>query len=488
MSGGPAIKRCPGCAAQAARNAALRQEIARLHAEVTRLQAQVKALQAQLSQTSANSHKPPSSDPPTRAGVKVRELSTRQRGGQPGHQGTTRQLQPVTEVDELHGCQPTHCAGCGNPLRGRDSSPLRHQVIEVPPLKPTVTEYQLHALRCGYCGVMTRAPLPEGVSERAFGPRLQALVAVLSGAHRLSKRNIQQLLADCFGVELALGSISALESATSEALQEPVAEARRFVQQQPVAHVDETGWREANRRAWLWTAVTQTATVFLIRLSRGSQVAKELVGEAFAGILVSDRWSGYRWVPIRRHQLCWAHLIRDFRQMAEAGGSAAALGEALGMCARRLFHWWHRVRDGTLQRSSFCVYTAQLRLEVRALLREGASCEDAKSAALCRSLLQHEPALWTFIYKEGVELTNNGAERTLRPAVLWRKGSFGTQSRAGSDFVERMLTVVASLRQQQRHVLQYVTTTCQAALHHQLPPSLVPVSQSAPPVHLRKAA
>jgi transposase len=262
----------------------------------------------------------------------------------------------------------------------------------------------------------------------------------------------------------------------------------RFVQQQPVAHVDETGWREANQRAWLWTAVTQAVTVFLIRRSRGSQVAKELVGEAFAGTLVSDRWSGYRWGPIKKHQLCWAHLIRDLRQIAEAGGSAAAIGEALGMCARQLFHWWHRVRDGTLQRSSFYVYVRRLRLEVRASLREGAPCEDAKSAALCRSLLQYEPALWTFVHKTGVEPTNNASERALRPVVLWRKSSFGTQSRAGSDFVERVLTVVATLRQQQRHVVQYVTTACQAALHHQPPPSLLPATESALRVNLRKAA
>src|SRR5262249_48422194 len=209
---------------------------------------------------------------------------------------------------------------------------------------------------------------------------------------------------------------------------------------------------------------------------------------AFAGTLVSDRWSGYRWIPIQYRQLCWAHLIRDLRQMAETGGSAGAIGEALGMCARQLFHWWHRVRDGTLQRSSFCVYARQLRLEVRALLREGALCEDSKGAALCRSLLQHEPALWNFIHNESVQLTNNPAERALRPVVLWRKGSFGTQSRAGSEFVERLLTVVATLRQQQRHVLTYVTAACQAALYNQPPPSLLLVSGSAPSVNLRKAA
>jgi transposase len=488
MREGQTVHGCSGCAAQALLNAALCQEIVRLHAAVVHLQAQLKTLQAQLHQTSATSHKPPSSDPPSRARVRVRELSSRKRGGQPGHPGTTRRLVPVAAVNELHLCQPTHCADCGSPLRGSDPSPLRHQVTELPPLQPTVTEYQLRALRCRQCGAVTRAPLPEGVPERTFGPRLQALVTVLSGAYRLSKRNIQQLLADCCGVELALGSISALECATSVALQEPVAEARRFVQQQVVVQVDETGWREANQRAWLWTAVTGMVTVFLVRLSRGSQVAKELVSEAFTGILVSDRWSGYRWVPLTGRQLCWAHLIRDFRQMAEAGGSTAALGEALELCARQLFHWWHRVRDGTLKRSSFRLYAAQLRLEVRALLREGAVCEDPKGAALCRSLLRHEPALWTFVHTEGVEPTNNASERALRPVVLWRKGSFGTQSRAGSEFAECLLTVVATLRQQRRNVLDYVTTACEAALHQRPVPSLLPPTETIPGKGLSKVA
>jgi transposase len=174
--------------------------------------------------------------------------------------------------------------------------------------------------------------------------------------------------------------------------------------------------------------------------------------------------------------------------MAEAEGAAAAIGEALGMCARQLFHWWHRVRDGTLQRSSFCVYAAQLRMEIRALLYEGAFCNEPKGAALCRSLLQQEPALWTFVYQEGVEPTNNASERALRPVVLWRKSSFGTQSRAGSEFAERLLTVVATLRQQRRNVLEYVTTACEAALYNQPPPSLLPQARVTSGKRLRKVA
>jgi len=158
------------------------------------------------------------------------------------------------------------------------------------------------------------------------------------------------------------------------------------------------------------------------------------------------------------------------------------------MRTRQLFHWWHRVRDGTLQRSSFRVYAAQLRMEIHALLNEGAVCNDPKGAALCRSLLQHEPALWTFVQQEGVEPTNNSAERALRPVVLWRKGSFGTQSRAGSEFAERLLTVVATLRQQQRNVLDYVTTACEAVLHHHPAPSLLPLIETTSDKGLRKAA
>jgi transposase len=180
------ISSCPNCAAQVVLTAALCQEIGRLHAEVTRLQAQVTALQTQLSQTSANSHKPPSSDPPTRARVRMRELSTRQRGGQPGHPGTTRQLRPVAAVDELHLCQPTNCVHCGNPLRGSDPSPLRHQVTELPLLKPTVIEYQLHALHCGQCRGMTRAPLPEG----GPGARLWATPA---SPRRCAQRGVSTL-------------------------------------------------------------------------------------------------------------------------------------------------------------------------------------------------------------------------------------------------------------------------------------------------------
>jgi len=226
-------------------------------------------------------------------------------------------------------------------------------VTEIPPLMAEMTEYQLHTLVCSACGARTAADLPAGVPQGAFGPRVQAMVATLSGEYHLNKRQIEALLADCFGVELGLGTVSALEQATGTALEAPVAEVQAAVKEQPVANVDETSWQEGNGRAWLWVVVTQVATVFLIRLSRGSLVAKELLSEAFSGVVVSDRWSGYNWVPSQRRQVCWAHLLRDFEGFVGRGGESERIGRLLLGEAARMFHWWHRVRDGTLRGPEF---------------------------------------------------------------------------------------------------------------------------------------
>jgi len=432
---------------------------------------QIAALEARLAQTSQTSSRPPSSDPSGMARPR-REPSGRRPGGQPGHPGRTRALVPVAAVHAVIPVTPGRCGRCGRRLSGTDPTPVRHQVTEVPPLTPVITEYQLHTLVCR-CGAPTRAALPLGVPAGAFGPRLQALVAVCTGVYRLSRRTTVRLFAECFGVDLALGSVTACERAASQALAAPVAVAHAFVQQQPVAHVDETGWREARRRAWLWVAVTSPVTVFLVHARRGAVAARTLLG-SFAGILTSDRWTAYTRWPLRDRQLCWAHLRRHFAAFAEVAGPAGRLGEALLAETAQLFTWWHRVRDGTLARASFQTYVGPLRRRVEALLWLGRRCRHAPTAATCREILALAPALWTFVRVSGVEPTNNAAERALRPGVLWRKGSFGSHSPAGSRFAERMLTVAATLNQQRRNVVDYVTLACDAALRGEAAPSLLP--------------
>jgi transposase len=345
-------------------------------------------------------------------------------------------------------------------------------VTELPPVTPRVTEYQLHTLPCR-CGARTAAALPPGVPAQRFGPRLQALVAVCTGVYRLSRRTTVGLCADLFGVNLALGSVTACEAAVSQAVAAPVAAAHAFVQQQPVAHVDETGWREGRRRAWLWVAATTWVTVFLVHARRGAVAAQALLG-GFAGIRITDRWTAYNGWPLRARQLCWAHLRRHFTAFAEAPGRPGWLGRALLAETDQLFTWWHRVRDGTLTRASFRSYVRPLRRRVEALLWLGSRCHHAPTAATCREILGLAPALWTFVRVPGVEPTNNAAERALRPGVLWRKGSFGSHSTAGSRFAERMLTVAITLRQQRRNVVDYVTLACEAALRGEPAPSLLP--------------
>jgi transposase len=443
--------------------------------QVQALEAEIASLREQVNRNSHNSSQPPSSDGPQVPPKPRRQTkSGRKRGGQKGHPGSQRKLVPVEQVKEVHDVKPDKCRRCGHELEGTDPCPYRHQVTEIPPVVAEVTEYRIHTVACSACGTETRAELPDGVPQGAFGPRLQAMVSLLSGQYHLSKRETTGVMADFFQADVGLGTVPALEQRTSDAISQPVDEARAYVRSQSVAHLDETGWREANQKAWLWVAATTLVTVFLIRLSRGSQVAKEILGETFPGIVVSDRWSAYNWLSTLLRQLCWAHLLRDFQAFVERGGASQPRGEALLTQAELMFQWWHQVRDGTMSRTTFQEKMQPVQQKVGELLRQGTACDHQRTAGTCRDILKREEALWTFVHVEGVEPTNNLGERQVRPGVLWRNSSFGTQSKAGSRFAERIMTVVATCKQQHRNVLDYVTEACDAANRGQQAPSLLP--------------
>jgi transposase len=457
-----------------ARIAALEAKVAWLVERVAKLEAENADLRAELARTSRNSSQPPSSDPPGTP-RQPKDPTGRARGGQPGHKQHKRER---LEPDEVVVLVPERCERCHGKLRGRDPDPRVHQVIDLPEIRPHVTDYELHELGCA-CGARTRAELPDGVSTGAFGPRLTASVALLSGRYRLPKRTAKELLRDLFGIELALGSVSKMEQTVSRAVAAPVEEARQAIRGQDVVHQDETGWFEApadgrKARAWLWVAVSTAVTVFRIARSRGAKVAKEMLGEDFGGFLVVDRWSAYLWKPRGMRQVCWAHLVRDFRSFVERGGASARIGDKLLAQARLMFRSWHRIRDGTLTRATFQRRMKKVERSVGRLLHRAAVCGNAKTEGMAKQILKHEPALFTFVLATGVEPTNNVAERALRCAVIWRKISFGTDSENGSRFVERILTVVATLKQQRRHVLGYLVAACEASLHRQPAPSLLP--------------
>jgi transposase len=439
------------------------------------LQRRVEDLEQRLGQNSTNSSRPPSTDGLAVKRRPPRSPSGRKKGAQPGH---PLQQRPLLPPDRTIPCKPASCRRCGRPLLGDDPQPLRHQVLELPPIRPDVTEYQLHRLACPCCGITTCAALPVGVPTGGQGPRLQASLALLTGAYRLSKRLVEGLCDDLLGVPISAGQVCAMEAETAAATEPVVKELRDYARSQP-ANVDETGWRENRQRGWLWTVVTKVVTVFTITLSRAGSVARGLVDPSAGQVITTDRYKGYLWLPLKQRQVCWAHLIRDFQAMVDRVNAGSAVGEELLCCAEDLFTWWYRVRDGTMARSTFQRYVAELRPWVRSQLEAGSASACAKTAGTCGELLAVEPALWTFVRVEGIEPTNNAAERALRHAVLWRKTSYGTDSEAGSRFVENILSIVATCRQQGRNVLEYLAGCCRAALKGVRPDSLLPAAAGA---------
>src|SRR5712692_8149159 len=457
--------------------ATLRLENAALRAQNAALQARIRELEARLGQNSANSSRPPSSDPPHIPPKRRPRPSGRKRGGQPGHRGSFRALLPVEQVDEIVAVVPERCRHCQQPFpepAGRRGGRVwRHQVVELLPLAVRVTEYQMGVRRCPACGKRTRADLPPGVPRRPFGARLTAVIALLSGRYRLSRREVRQLLQELWAVRVSLGAVVREEQAQSAALAPVVEEARAAVQQVAVVNMDETGWRQAKQRAWLWTAGTAPLTVFWIDRARSGAAVEALLGPGFLGVVGSDRWSAYSRFPAERRALCHAHLKRDFQALVDRGGEAEPIGRWGLAEIERLFALWHRFRAGECDRKELRRRLIPLQARLGRLLRRGQESPDRKAAGLCRELTKWWAALWTFARVERVEPTNNRSERMLRPAVLWRKGSFGCDSEAGSRFAERMLTVAATCRQRGRGLLAFLVAAGEAALRGSSPPSLL---------------
>jgi hypothetical protein len=450
---------------------------------VTELLQRVASLEGRLNQTSRNSSKPPSSDPPSAQPRPAKEPSGRQSGGQPGHEGPGRKVKPESEVDHRLEVRPESCEQCGTVLLGEEPEPERHQVMELPRIKPIVTEYRRHRLCCVACGASTQAAWPVTMPTGSFGPRVQATVGYVTGRMGASQREVQDILATLCQTDVSVGSVGVLEQAVSAALATPVAEAATYVQRQPVRNADETSWREKTKRVWVWISVTPLVTIFRLLQTRGAASAKELLGEVVGGIIGTDRYAGYHGIDPRQRQLCWAQLQREFLAWSERAGETARIGLALWAVEQQLFVLWYRVRDGTLAGADFQVAILPLMARVSTLLQDGGAGADAKTQGTCRNLLKLEPALWTFVWESGVDPTNNCAERPLRRAVLWRRRSFGTQSAAGSQFVERILTTVTTLRQQRRDVLDYLTAACAAAIRREPAPSLLPLT--SPPLTAR---
>jgi transposase len=346
-------------------------------------------------------------------------------------------------------------------------------VWDLPTIRPIITAHHYHALACPCCGTTVTAERPADVPPGAFGPRVTASVTILRGDYHLSDRKVQQILADWFDFPISLGSIVDLQETGSAALAPVYTAIHAAVQQQDRCNADETGWKEAGKRRWLWTVVTAVATVFAVLTSRNGPGLRHMIGTDYAGIVGSDRHRPYMALSPPRHQLCWSHLKRNFQAVADRKGAFGAWGADLLALTDIVFQLWHCFRDGTIDRATLQAAMAPVQATFHALLVQGARRWTAPDG-MCQELLAHEDALWTFVREERVEPTNNAAEQALRPAVLWRKGCFGAQSAAGNRFIERILSVRATCQQQQRHLLTFITEAITAYWSGRPAPVLVP--------------
>jgi len=451
---------CPGCRERDRRIQELRREVHALRDEVRQLKELV-------ARNASNSSLPPSANPPQAAKPVVKEPSKRKPGGQPGHQPHLRLRLPPERIHQTIHHRPRHCSACQQRLPVEaspgDPQPSWHQVAELPPLAARIIEHQGPTRLCPGCGTLNQATIPADVRAHSVGPRLTAFMAYLRGGHHVSLRGVEEIVETAFEVPLSLGRVSNLETQVSEALAPAHAEALEAVRQAAVKNADETSWKQGGKLCWLWLAATHNVAAFVVHARRSWQGLQALLGQTLVGIVCSDRWSVYDRLAVAQRQICWSHLKRDFQRMAERGTAAGKwLGEVGGATAHLLFHWWQAYRGGTISRAQLLHELAPLRAEFRGQLEDGRARRDAKVVALCVNLLAVESALWTFLYVEGVEPTNNHAERMVRRGVLWRKCSYGSWSVEGCRFVERMLTVVQTLRLQKRPVLHYLMAAVQA--------------------------
>lgn len=437
------------------------------------LLAKIAVLEARLNQTPRNSSLPPSTEHPHAKPAPPTKPSGRRRGGQPGHPKHERALIPVEECDDVVVMKPEACRRCGERLAGIDLAPWRRQVWEIPEIKPVVIEYQLHRLVCPGCGETTCGQLPPGVPQGTAGPRLVALTALLMGCFKQSKRRVALFLGEVLHQPCSPGWVVKLQNQATDALRPAYHELARTLPTQPVLGIDESPTKEARTKSWLWTFVAGTFTVFALRTTRAATVLGELLTDAFDGVVNCDRAKMYG--SQGRLQWCWAHLKRDFQALIDhPDHQVKRLGHDLMRPTRELFRHWRRYRDGTITRRGLLRLMGPIRNEIDALLLRGAFSGNPKLTGMCRPLYDHRDWLWTFLDIERVEPTNNASERALRPAVIWRKLSFGTESAGGSRFVETILTVVETCHKQSRNTFEFLTNAIQAHFACQSAPSLLP--------------
>jgi len=440
--------------------------------ELQMMREELDDLRRQVSRNSGNSSVPPSANPPWAPRPTVKKPTGRKPGGQPGHKGHFRTLLAIEEVDEVVQHRPMRCRSCGGELDAACAGELidRHQVTELPRRAVKVTEHQALACQCGRCGCVTKGLIPEQFTRSVAGERLTAAICFASARMHGSRRAVEELLEEMLGAPLALGTVIAREREMTAALAEPYRQAKAVIQKAKAKNVDETGWKRAGR--FLWVAATRALAVFHLDPCRNRDAMHQLLGQEVSGTICTDRYGVYEKVPLEQRGLCWSHLQRDFQELSEQSASAELGAAGVELC-HQVHRLWDQFAAGTIVRSTLQKRGKALRRQMKKLLKKGRDSTAKRASGFCKELLRFEPALWTFTTVEGIEPTNNHAERMLRPAVMWRKQSLGSHSVSGCRFVERVLTALQTLKLTGRSVMDYFEQAIHALRHGLSPPKLI---------------
>ena len=438
----------------------------------------LKAKIAALSTDSTNSSKPPSSDGPA-VKKKSKKQGRRKRGGQIGHKGKKRVLLPEGEMDHIVSIFPDSCEKCRETLThdesGEPSRPLRHQVFDLPEIHPIKTEYRCHELPCT-CGHVTRAALPPEVAESNFGPGVHAAVAYLASVHRGTRRGIAEIMCTVFGLDISLGAVCRILERVSLACEPEAEQIRENIAGAHALNIDETGWKSAGSPRWLWVFVSSVAVFFQVASSRASKVLESVLGASFSGVITSDDHSAYnKYHKSGVRQLCWAHLIRKLKCLKDGRASPDAYLFARHMLkeAGTLFSYWHAFKEAGCTREELWQASALIRGRMKSSCLRYRESSDKDVRTRAAGFLKNWDILFTFLRVEGIEPTNNTAERAIRPAVQWRKICFGNQSCGGERFTERILTVTRTCRMQQKNAFRFLTHLMTAFFRQEPLPSLL---------------
>ena len=437
---------------------------------------------ARLSRNSSNSSRPPSSDPPGMKKGNKKAKSTRKQGGQPGHKGKNRKFLPIEAMDKIHDIFPDRCEHCQSPfsqtLIDPLAKPVRHQVFDLPAIVPFKEEYRCYSLLC-QCGHSTAASLPVQVAHSSFGPRTHAAIAYLASVHRVTRRGIAEIMQSLFGLTISTGAICNAARRVADACLPMVSAIKRYAASALTLNIDETGWKFQGKNHFLWAFVAPGAVLFHVSPSRGAKVLREVLGDSFSGIITSDDHSAYAsYHKNGLRQLCWAHIIRKLKALEEDRSSPHACCFARNMRSemKTIFSFWHAFLDSGGSRAQLLLDTLPMRQRMHDFCVIFRYSSDPRVQTRTKRLLDNWQHLFTFLIHDGVQPTNNSAERAIRPAVQWRKICFGSQSQIGEEFIGRVLTIVRTCQLHKTNAFEFLTRLVIASFSAKQPLPYLPWS------------